>query len=228
LAPLRILAIDTAADYCAVILFQESAVIAQRIVDTQRDQARILAPLTRDALTDAAWNLSTIDRLAIGTGPGSFTGLRVGFSFIRGLALAIKKPIIGFDHFVTTWHAVQNKLSTPAPVLIIRASKRADLFYCLVDTNGVLGDYSLANAQALAAMLEHHPDMRMAGDGASVVIDSAPHLKNRLIEIDHYAPAFSLGVLASLALDYRASPPTPLYLRNADVSFPKQHPENVG
>jgi tRNA threonylcarbamoyladenosine biosynthesis protein TsaB len=224
MAPLRILAIDTAADYCAVILFQDCKLIAQRIIDTQRDQARILAPLTRDVLIAAAWDLSMIDRLAIGTGPGSFTGLRVGFSFIRGLALAIKKPIIGFDHFVTTWHAVHSLLSSPVPVLIIRASKRADLFYCLVGIDGKLGEYSLADGQALAAMLDDDPNMRMAGDGASQVIDTAPHLKKRLIEIDMYAPAFSLGVLAANALQSPASPPTPLYLRDADVSFPKQHP----
>ena len=89
---MRTLALDTGYDHCILILLENGGVIAERIVATERDQAKILAPLTEALLTEKALKINDIDRLAVCTGPGSFTGLRVGLAFMRGLSLAANKP----------------------------------------------------------------------------------------------------------------------------------------
>lgn len=60
-----------------------------------RGQAERLAPLTQEAAQQASIELTSIDRVAVTAGPGSFTGVRVGLSFARALALALGKPCIG-------------------------------------------------------------------------------------------------------------------------------------
>lgn len=61
----------------------------------QRGQAEAIAGLAQDALTEARLGFSDLDRIAVATGPGSFTGVRVGLAFARGLALALGAPCIG-------------------------------------------------------------------------------------------------------------------------------------
>lgn len=61
----------------------------------QRGQAERLAPMAREATAQAGVTFAEIDRVAVTTGPGSFTGVRVGLSFARALALALGKSCVG-------------------------------------------------------------------------------------------------------------------------------------
>lgn len=90
-----VLAIDTSLDACSVALARGDEVLASRIEAMQRGQAERLAPMAREVMAEANAAFADIDRIAVTTGPGSFTGVRVGLSFARALALALGKPCIG-------------------------------------------------------------------------------------------------------------------------------------
>lgn len=93
-APL-VLAIDTSLDACSVAIARGHDPLASASEPMQRGQAERLAPMVRDLVAAAGVGFSDIDRLAVTTGPGSFTGVRVGLSFARAMALALSKPCIG-------------------------------------------------------------------------------------------------------------------------------------
>ena len=94
--PMRVLAIDTALEACsAAVLDTEQGVLAAASLPMARGHAEALMPLIAKVMGEASTAFAELDRVAVTTGPGSFTGLRVGISAARGIALASGKPAFG-------------------------------------------------------------------------------------------------------------------------------------
>src|SRR5690348_17280086 len=93
---MRLLAIDTALAACSVAVFDTGGgIVASESQSMTRGHAEALMPMVARVMAKAAAKFDTIDRIAVTVGPGSFTGLRVGVSAARGLALAAGKPAVG-------------------------------------------------------------------------------------------------------------------------------------
>ena len=91
------LAIDTALDACAAGVLDTEAgrLLAQESQPMKRGHAEALMPLIARVMKESALPFAALDRIAVTTGPGSFTGLRVGLSAARGIALAAHKVAVG-------------------------------------------------------------------------------------------------------------------------------------
>src|SRR3954462_1163864 len=95
---MRVLAIDTALEACsAAVLDSGNGGVASESLPRVRGHAEALMPLIGRVMKQAALEFSELDRIAVTTGPGSFTGLRVGIAASRGIALATGKPAIGLS-----------------------------------------------------------------------------------------------------------------------------------
>src|SRR6266480_2507810 len=95
---MRVLAIDTALEACSAAVFDTSSgVLASETRGMARGHAEHLMPLIARVMNEGGFEFADLDRIAVTTGPGSFTGLRVGISAARGIALAAGKPAIGLS-----------------------------------------------------------------------------------------------------------------------------------
>jgi tRNA threonylcarbamoyladenosine biosynthesis protein TsaB len=96
---MRVLAIDTALAACsaAVLDTEQGGIVASESLPMVRGHAEALLPLLQRVMRDAGVSFPDIDRVAVTTGPGSFTGLRVGIAAARGIALAAEKPAVGLS-----------------------------------------------------------------------------------------------------------------------------------
>jgi tRNA threonylcarbamoyl adenosine modification protein YeaZ len=129
-----ILAFDTAVTGCSVVcLDSETGASVLRSVMTERGQAEMLLPLIQEVVTEAGFQMTDIDRIAVTQGPGSFTGVRIGLAAARALGLALDCPVIGFS----TLHILA-KEADPAPsILALIDTKRNDFYGQIFDEAGV-------------------------------------------------------------------------------------------
>jgi tRNA threonylcarbamoyladenosine biosynthesis protein TsaB len=124
-----ILAIDTALDACAAGVLDTSAnkLIARETQPMKRGHAEALMPLIGRVMDEAAIGFAALDRIAVTTGPGSFTGLRVGLSAARGIALAADKPVVGVT--TLTAYAAPVVSGNGEPPVIAAIDARHDQVY---------------------------------------------------------------------------------------------------
>ncbi|TNC73019.1 tRNA (adenosine(37)-N6)-threonylcarbamoyltransferase complex dimerization subunit type 1 TsaB [Rubellimicrobium roseum] len=94
-----VLAFDTSAAHCAAALLSEDRVLASRAEAMSTGQAERLLPLLEEILREGGVTWRDLSALGVGTGPGNFTGVRIGVALARGLALGLKVPAIGVTVF---------------------------------------------------------------------------------------------------------------------------------
>jgi tRNA threonylcarbamoyladenosine biosynthesis protein TsaB len=101
-----ILAVDTSTETGSIALLSEDRVICELNVNCGLNHSQTILSGISDVLRYAGKNVSDCEFFAVTTGPGSFTGLRIGISIVKGLALAASKPVVG----VSTLDALAHNL----------------------------------------------------------------------------------------------------------------------
>lgn len=111
---MRLLGIDSSQPSGSAALLENQSILSQKINPNPESRANPALALVDAVLSDAAVELKALDGFAITTGPGSFTGLRVGISLIKGFVLSLEKPFIG----ISTLEALAATVSPDAPGII--------------------------------------------------------------------------------------------------------------
>src|SRR6476620_5076867 len=132
-----ILAIDTALDACAAGILDTDAgeMVATESQAMKRGHAEALMPLLGRVMKDSGIACATLDRIAVTTGPGSFTGLRVGLSAARGIALAADKPVVGLSTLAAYAAPVVSQ-NGEQPVISAIDARHDQVYFQVVSGNG--------------------------------------------------------------------------------------------
>ena len=132
-----ILAIDTALDACAAAVLDTSAnkMLAQESQAMKRGHAEALMPLIARVMKESGIAFDALDRVASTTGPGSFTGLRVGLSAARGIALAAGKPVVGLTT-LTAYAAPVVAENGEYPIISAIDARHDHVYFQVVSGNG--------------------------------------------------------------------------------------------
>jgi tRNA threonylcarbamoyladenosine biosynthesis protein TsaB len=126
---MRVLAIDTALAACsaAVLDTEYGGIVASESLPMVRGHAEALMPLLQRVMNQARMAFADIDRIAVTTGPGSFTGLRVGIAAARGLALAADKPAVGLST-LSAYAAPHMAADEKLPVVAVIDARHAHVY----------------------------------------------------------------------------------------------------
>jgi tRNA threonylcarbamoyl adenosine modification protein YeaZ len=195
---LPLLAFDTSAAHCAAALLLPDDRVILRDEPMEKGQAERLVPMLEEVLAEGGIGWGELRALAVGTGPGNFTGVRIAVAAARGLALGLGIPAVG----VTRLEALAHRL--PRPVLVVEDAKRGQVYVQVFTSEG-----------AGPAQLADHvtPACPATGSGAGA---------------DALSPALPLAeAIARIGAERARTPqprPAPFYLRGADAAPPTDPP----
>lgn len=96
-AEAKLLLIETSTPTASVVLSDGLNAVASITMNVDKGHARLIAPMIQQCLNNAQWNVKDLDGIVVSAGPGSYTGLRVGVSTAKGLALAGKLPLLSIN-----------------------------------------------------------------------------------------------------------------------------------
>lgn len=209
---MRLLAVDTALGACSVAILDGDAVLAHVFEPMERGHAEILAPMVEDAMRQAEFEFAQLDRLAVTTGPGTFTGQRVGLAFMRGVRVALDRPLIG----VTTLAAMTAQAIAEtglARAAALHDARRGEVY---LQTSDMDEPILLPLAAALETLTLMGGRFALAGTAAPA---AAAHLMNGVLSTVRQPDALWVARLAQ-EMPSPLAAPRPLYLRAPDAKLP--------
>lgn len=217
-----LLACDTTQGACSVALSRGNVVINDIVVPMSRGHAEALMPMIIGLLKEADVAPDQLSRLAVTTGPGTFTGVRLGLAAQRAYAVALDLPLIG----VPTMQAMAQGEAAEMPVFVAIDARRDEVYGQLFSAEkkpegrAALTPPSVISRASLAQNLPTEP-FRVIGTGASFVQDVSSYAElstapvyPQALHVARMAAAQSWEELTSHHL------PEPIYLRAADATLP--------
>jgi len=217
---MRVLAIDTALAACsAAVLDTEpgGGVLASDSLSMSRGHAEALMPLIYHVMRRSQLAFPDIDRVAVTTGPGSFTGLRVGISAARGIALAADKPAVGVST-LTAYAAPLLADDDTTPVIAAIDARHGQVYVQVFGAGGrVLISPRLAPLSEAVRAASDAPS-RIVGSDAQSVAAHLPRGAPLPLQVDvREAPDIIWVARMGAVLPEGQSPPKPQYLRAPDA-----------
>jgi tRNA threonylcarbamoyladenosine biosynthesis protein TsaB len=218
-----ILAIDTALDACAAGVLDTDAgkLIAHQSQAMKRGHAEALMPLIARVMKEPGISFATLDRIAVTTGPGSFTGLRVGLSAARGIALAAGKPVVGLTT-LTAYAAPVVSQNGEQPVISAIDARHDQVYFQVVSGDGssLIQPRVGSVDEALDAARFGAP--HLVGNAAQILADRWPADVPPPFKVDPQpAPDITWVAWLGAAVTPDTAPARPFYLRAPDAKLPK-------
>jgi tRNA threonylcarbamoyladenosine biosynthesis protein TsaB len=212
---MKCLAVNTANMLLSLALTDGNKVLQSFESTETRDQGNLLLRHIREALDKEKMRFEELDLLAVVTGPGSFTGIRIGLATMRALAMAAKVPVIGISSFELFAAPTAGRIN-----LVAVESWREELYFEGIDGDGeIIIPPVNVSPEDFVKLLPGPGPYILCGDAAERLRE---HLPNATLSTYHPAAAdvARLGI-KSFRDKGQAERPLPFYLREADVTVAK-------
>ena len=210
--PMLILALDTSMAACSACVYDTNSgtILAAKQAFMDTGQAEAVAPMVDATMREANLAFSELSRIAVTFGPGTFTGVRIGLAFARGLGVSLAIPVIGINSLAAI---AANEKSNLHPVIVASDARGNDIYTATFDANGrQLMPPAIFSRDAVAGVLPSHTCL-VLGTGADAVLKNRQHLRGTSGDL----PVAANFVKLAASIPISAVPPEPLYLRAPDV-----------
>jgi tRNA threonylcarbamoyladenosine biosynthesis protein TsaB len=210
----KILAVDTALGGCSVALLNGDNILAHQFEAMDRGHAERLAPMVDETMR--GFDFSGLDRLAVTTGPGTFTGQRVGLAFMRGLRLALHLPLTGVTTLEVIAAAAMDETKT-SRAAVIHDARREEAYLLLQDGDATVQQPVVMLFKDAIERIRAFGPCALAGTGAQTAGESLGG--DFVLSTIRQPDALWVARLARKR-DPSNQAPGPLYLRAPDAKLP--------
>ncbi|GHU62795.1 hypothetical protein FACS189418_4830 [Clostridia bacterium] len=201
---MKILGIESSSLVASIALVDEEKVIAEYTINFQQTHSQILLPMIQEIFFRMGITIQDIDAIAVSSGPGSFTGLRIGSATAKGLGMALNKPLIPVPTLEAMAYGLYQVKSLICPLM---DAKRQQVYTGLYEFSPEFKVVESGAAMALTEVISHinakNREVIFLGDGTDV---SLGLLQKELTVPYTLAPVYAnrqrAAVLASLSLLY--------------------------
>lgn len=221
-----LLAIDTSSNLCAAAIYDCSSdrLLAAKSENIGRGHAERLMGLLGEVLEEAGIAYRDVGKIVATSGPGSFTGIRVGLATARGLALGLGIEAIGVN--VLEVIAYQHNVSkTHKPIVVAMDAKRGEVFMQVFSAKGMHLTKPVAVPVDLIGQYLPDQPFRIAGSASSIITNMISAIPScQKFKVCSNQSAADIGIISKFAatLIDVSEKPVPLYLRSADAK-PQQN-----
>jgi tRNA threonylcarbamoyladenosine biosynthesis protein TsaB len=211
----RIVGIESSSRRGSVALLEDQCVVASVEHEHANSHAERLLPLLEELLAEAGWPKSSLDRLGVGVGPGSFTGLRAGIALAEGLSVGLDRPLWGVGSLLSMARGALAEHSGPCCALL--DARRNELFVAVYDR----GPTELCAPRALpvddlASFLATSGVMTVVGEVAATLAHGRTLASGPTLDLPHARWVAQL----TLELSEASSPAEPQYVRGIGATLP--------
>ncbi len=198
---MKILAVECSATPASVAILENDKLIASAYANVKLTHSQTLMPMIESALSSSKTDINEIDGFAISSGPGSFTGIRIGISAVKGLAAVKKTPCVAVSTLISM---AQNYSDTDCIVCAVMDARCNQLYNAIFDIeNGEITRLCKDRALMCDELLEEIKNISQSsdkcviivGDGADIFYDAARDIKNikKAHPIRQYQNAVGVG-----------------------------------
>lgn len=165
-----ILQIETATTVCSVALSEDGKVLTCKEADQRNIHAEKITVFVEEVLREAGKSFDDVDAIAVSSGPGSYTGLRIGVSAAKGLSFALDKPLIAIETLEAMVYGLvsQRTLSTGTLLCPMIDARRMEVYTAIFDLQGnklVPTSAEIIDSNSFSDLLSKHKII-FFGDGA--------------------------------------------------------------
>ena len=223
------LALESSAKAASVALMEDEKLIAQYSQCSGLTHSRTLLPMVDDMLKNTENAIAGVDLIAVAHGPGSFTGIRIGVSTVKGLAWAADKMCVGVSTLeAMAWHGV----SAGGVICPVMDARRSQVYNALLEINGgrpqrLCEDRAIALSELAGEI--RGKNVFLVGDGAELTYE---YMKNEGIDCRiapsnlMYQSAWGVGMAAMDKAPGTADDLLPVYLRLSQAERERQERMN--
>ncbi len=193
-----LLSIETSTQVCSVALHKGNTLLAEFKVAEEKSHSKLLTHFIDAIVKDCGIELAEVDAFAVSKGPGSFTGLRIGVSTVKGLCFALDKPLIAVNTLQAMAWTVNNLNTDKHYVCPMLDARRMEVYSAILDAESNFikeTEAVIVDEDSFKDVLENHKII-FCGNGMAKCKNTLEKYANALF-MDNINPlANSIGVLA--------------------------------
>jgi tRNA threonylcarbamoyladenosine biosynthesis protein TsaB len=162
-----IVSIETATPVCSVAVHRHGKLLAEETHHSEKSHSSLLPVLVTDVLTRAGLELHQVDAFAVSSGPGSYTGLRIGASIAKGFCYALNKPLIAVPTLEAMLHGVRNNYPEDAWFCPMLDARRMEVYCLLANRNEIIRPTAPLIVEPDSFEMYLEKPLYLFGDGAA-------------------------------------------------------------